>query len=297
MENNSNLPRDGKIDIGTLAIISPFVLILLLLVKAYGVARFSLTTATALVTAAPISVLLGTLALYEYAFMATTAAVALLLSIAWSLDLQPRSDEPRRYHPMRRWVPATLILMIFSAALSPPLYLAWASSVLLVVLAIVFIWNRFEHRMISISKISIYAAIAALAIFFIATLDRVWLPAEVITLNKPISIDMQHASLISRHPVAFVISDENGWATILISQDHYLAWVRDSDVESRTICHLEDQLVSGRTLYQIILGQKYKSPNIGCVRWNNYLTQKDRSTARTTKFPLRPRAVEINQSA
>ena len=68
MENNSNLPRDGKIDIGTLAIISPFVLILLLLVKAYGVARFSLTTATALVITAPISVLLGTLALYEEPF-------------------------------------------------------------------------------------------------------------------------------------------------------------------------------------------------------------------------------------
>jgi hypothetical protein len=280
MEENSNRLRGGQIDLGALATITPFVLILLLLVKAYGVARFSLTTATALVTAAPISVLLGTLALYEYAFMAITASAALLLSIAWGLDLRPRSGEPRQHHPMRRWVPATLILMIFSAALSPPLYLAWAGSVLLVTLAMAFTWSRLKRKMISISKISIYAAVAALAIFFVATLDRVWLPAEVITLTKPISTDMQHASLTSRYPVAFMISDQDGWATILISPDHYLAWVKDSDIESRTICHLEDQLGNGRTLYQIILGQKYKSPNIGCALWSNYLTQKDRPTHR-----------------
>jgi hypothetical protein len=56
-------------------------LVLLLLVKVYGVARFSLTTSVTLVTAAPLSVLIGTLELYAYAFTAALAAAALWLFI------------------------------------------------------------------------------------------------------------------------------------------------------------------------------------------------------------------------
>jgi hypothetical protein len=61
--------KDGGIDSTFIQVMS-LLLVLLLLVKAYGVARFSLTTSAAFVTAAPLSVLTGTLGLYEYAFMA-----------------------------------------------------------------------------------------------------------------------------------------------------------------------------------------------------------------------------------
>jgi len=89
--NDKNGKRSvfSRFEIGTLATLAPALLILLLLVKVYGVARFSLTTATALATAAPLSVFIGTLALYQYASMAIVAASSLLLSIAWYWNLYP----------------------------------------------------------------------------------------------------------------------------------------------------------------------------------------------------------------
>jgi hypothetical protein len=185
-------------------------------------------------------VVLDTLALYEYAFMAITATAALLLSIAWGFNLGPYSGEARGHRSMRRWAPVALIIAIFCAVLSPPLYLEWAGGVLLVILAIVFLQKLFTHRIISLPMVATYAAIVALGVFFIATLDRVWLPAEIVTLNKPIAVNLQHSNQTYRHPVAFIVSDANGWAMVLVNWDRYLVWLKDSDIENRRICHLED---------------------------------------------------------
>ena len=103
-----------------------FLLVLLLLIKAYGVARFSLTTSVALVTAAPLSVLIGTLELYAYAFIAALAAAALWLLIMGMLA----NGE------LRRWTPLTFALFIFATLLAPPLYLYWTFGVVVVSLTL-----------------------------------------------------------------------------------------------------------------------------------------------------------------
>ena len=292
----------GGFEIGTLATLTPVLLILLLLVKVYGVARFSLTTATALVTAAPLSVLIGTLTLYQYVSMAILAAGSLLLSIAWYWHLYPsagpsgslfvvptrmtlrrriRSASYTLYRhirfalrhpdfktilggrgPMRHLVPLTVLLMLFSLLLTPLYYLIRAG---ITSAAILILWI-FLRRKVGLPALTAYAAVVALVISLLLTLETPWLPAEVVSLKHPIFVGLSstHKRMMSHDPVAFVVSDENGWTAILVNGDRYLAWVRDSDINSRTICHLASQLGSGRTVYLVLRGQPYISPNIGC---------------------------------
>jgi hypothetical protein len=68
----------------------------------------------------------------------------------------------------------------------------------------------------------------------------------------------------SCRPVVFLVSEANGWVTMLIDEDRYLALVPLSDIKTQRICHLNGQLGEGQTLYQWLRGQPYGSPNLGC---------------------------------
>jgi hypothetical protein len=197
----------GGFEIGSFATLAPVLLILLLLIKVYGVARFSLTTATALVTAAPLSVLIGTVTLYQYVSMAIVAAGSLLLSIAWYWHLYPSTgtsgslfvvptritlrrrirSAPRTLyrhirfalrHPnfktlvggrgtMRHLVPLTVLLMLFSVLLTPLYYLIRAG---IASAAILILWV-FLRRKVSLPALTAYAAVVALAMSLILTLE------------------------------------------------------------------------------------------------------------------------------
>ena len=127
------------------------------------------------------------------------------------------------------------------------------------------LWS-FLRRKASLPALAAYAAVAALAISLILTLETPWVPAEVVSLKHPIFVGLssKHKVMMSQYPVAFVVSDENGWTAMLVNRDRYLAWVRDSDIASRRICHLADQLGSGQVIYLILRNQRYTSPNVGC---------------------------------
>lgn len=167
---------DGGLDATFFKVMS-LLLVLLVLVKAYGVARFSLTTGTALVTAAPLSVLIGTLALYEYAFLAAAAAAALWLFIMGLVT----DGEPRR------WTPLTFALFLFATLLSPPMYLCWTFAAAAVSLGLYLVIAKvpraeklYKRRTRSADKPSpnrIGMCIAALlaAGFVLVTIDRPWL--------------------------------------------------------------------------------------------------------------------------
>jgi hypothetical protein len=234
----------------TIAKVAPALLILLLLVKVYGVAHYSLTTATALVTAAPLSVLLGTLALYEYAVMAALAATALL----WTISLFFTEERD-----LRKWAPLALVLGIFTALVTPLFYLRWAGAAFALVL---LAWLPLRHR-IALSAIAAYVAAAVAAGFVLVTVSNPWLPAEVVMLRQPIQASPR-LSATSSILTVFVISEDNGWETMLVDNDRYLVWLPAADVESRIICHQNNQLGQGRTFYQWIIGQPYTSPNVSC---------------------------------
>ena len=350
-DSNHNRTVLGGFELRTLVTLAPVLLILLLLVKVYGVARFSLTTAAGLVTASPLSVLIGTLALYQYAFMGIIAGGSLLLSIAWYWYLYPSSGASGHrirsvsrilcYHiriavrhpikqcritlvgleillfrlcrhirfafrhpikqsritlihskilllrsgtlllrfgtllrgrgPMRHLVPLTLLLMLFSVLLTPFYYLIPAG---IASAAVLILWS-FLRKKVSLPALVAYTGVAALFISIILTLETPWVPAEVVSLKHPIFVDLaSKPRVMSQYPVAFVVSDENGWTAMLVNGDRYLAWVRDSDIAGRTICHLTGQLRSYQVIYLVLRNQPYTSPNVDCDGLSRSLTKR-----------------------
>lgn len=257
---------DQRIDVSgpVLGRVAALLLTLLVLAKAYGAARFSLTTGTALVTAAPVSVLVGTLASYLYAFMAFLTAVSLWIFIK---GLHRKSE-------LRPWCPLTFAVTLFAGLLTPIPYLIWALifSGVALVLSCIFRARRaesfFRRRTPSgippsQTRIAVSVAILVAVGFIFATIQRPWLSAEVVTLSKPITVNRQTHKQ-SMKPVAFVISQENGWVTMLIEEDRYLAFVPARDILTRKICHLNGQLGDGQPLYYWILNRPYQSPNLSC---------------------------------
>lgn len=260
----------GGLD-ATFVKVMSMLLVLLVLVKAYGVARFSLTTGTALVTAAPLSVLIGTLALYEYAFLAALAAAAFWLFIMGLLT----GGE------LRRWTPLTFALFLFATLLSPPQYLYWTFAAAAVSLALYLIiakiprsdnlYKRLTRSSDVPSPSRIAACIAALLAggFLLITIDRPWLPADVVVLKQPIVVRATganpHSEKTSR-PVVFIVSEQDGMTTMLVDEDRYLVSIPTSNIAVSAICHLNGQLGDGQPLFWKILGRSYSSPNLACWR-------------------------------
>ena len=244
-------PGRNGFDGAAAARVTALVVLVLLLVKVYGVARFSLATATRLATAAPLSVVLGTLALYEYAVMALLAGLGVLLFVA---GVAGRGN-------LRRWAPLTLTLAVTATLITPVLYLIWAGGAVVVVLAL---WVAL-HRWAGPARIALWVAAPLLAGFVLATLSHPWLPAEVVTLRTPVVVNPQTKELSAR-PVVYLLSEQNGWATLLVDSDRYLAVVPASGITAQRICQAGSQLGEGQTLYQQLLRQPGSSPELACWR-------------------------------
>jgi len=274
MPDDQNKSSDAA---GTAALtrIASIVLIFLLLIKVYGVAWFSLETATALVVAAPLSVLLGTLALYEYVFLAAITALAFLL---FFMGIFKEGN-------FRRWMPLTFVLAVFSALLTPLFYLPWALVAIVIALAAYAAtrtWDKWRMRhsgdekakaLPTLGRITMILGAIIVAATVLLTVDRPWLPAEVVDLSKPVIVNPRKATTSSR-PVVFVVSEQNDWVTMLVNYDRYLLRVPSADVMRRRVCHLNWQLGNGRTLYQWLTGQPYYAAGLACWRLTDLKRQE-----------------------
>ncbi|GLY95018.1 hypothetical protein Acsp02_22730 [Actinoplanes sp. NBRC 103695] len=85
---------------------------MLFLVKVFAVAKYSLTTTTGLIAAAPLQVLLGTIAMYAYPVMP-----ALALGVGW-LGVSWWRDPDRSRFPVATW-PIVVAIVAVTALLSP----------------------------------------------------------------------------------------------------------------------------------------------------------------------------------
>jgi hypothetical protein len=259
-----------------------FLLFLLLLFKVYGVAGFSLTTSTALITAAPLSVLIGTIALYAYAFIAF-----LTLFLLWLLTLGIRGLNK----DCHRFAPLIFALMILSALLTPWLYLidVLICTVLPLSIALMIYWvvhrrrNKGERqdspgdsplsRLVVpqvVRTIVLTFVLLELMVFVLATLSKPWVPAQVVTLDRAIYANPVHPpkSNISKtlRPVVFITSEANGQVTMLMDENRYLVSVPEEVVTWRTTCHLNDQFSGTLPWVESMFGQRYKPHNISCWR-------------------------------
>jgi hypothetical protein len=275
----------GGFDLQNAATIGAVGLALFTLLKAYAAAKFSLTTAAALLTTAPLSVFLGTMVSYSYQIFPLLA----LAAVTWL-----RYDHARS----RVWGPANwaaLVVAVLALLVSPWRYLVLSAGVLgsLVLLCELGRWllDRRGKDLAECTKRVIRALTTTstwIAVFFVAagvfvilrTLTNVWLPVEVVVYQQGADCTARISHVVRpadnkqltsgaaegcRATVGHVLDDEGDWTTIVRAEDRGLVRIPSGDVRYRELCHLSGVQPTGeRPLLWVLSRQPYRSPNTSC---------------------------------
>lgn len=245
-----------------------------LLAKCFAASNFSTTTASALLTAAPVGVLLGTLTSTEY-FLWPWLAAAAAGVIAWYIYVTPNA--PSRIVPL-----AATAVFVLACFLSVPAYLGIALGIAALIIASSALWSsqrfagpkgRFwswrarlalRHTHIRPDRgpvppgqafgFAFGIPLAALGLgFLLITLSDLWLPSDGIIFRGPQGS--------KRVVVGHVIEESSAWTTVLRAGDRRLERVPSKDVLYRRICVIQDSADSDRpeTLMALFLGDSPSS--------------------------------------
>lgn len=252
---------------------------LLLIAKCYGVAKFSLTTSGALISTAPVTVLLGTLALYAYVAL----PLGFLAVVSWLHDA--RSDgKAAGGSRLVAWALAVVL-----ALLSPWAYL-WPLAVVAVLYRILLQRTPGHWRLlrgVSAAPMASFAAVV-LSGFVLYTIEKPWVPAEVLVLDRA-AMTGEHADGVrddfDEAPIAHVLSDDGDWVIALHAEKRYLMHIPSGEVQERIICHLDgEQLQGRRPLLYVLQDIHYNSPNTLCS------TERQRGLERASTALSEPQA-------
>jgi len=266
----------------------PVLVVFFLLLKAYVVARYSLTTAGALVTAAPVTVVVGTIMSY----LNISVLLLAVVSLSWLVRHVRHVREVRRQAGDAAGDPTMgedlepLVVIVFvtslllfpvpsikyftSAFVTVVVYLA---AVLAVVLAVWFLvrWGARHSSSTFLQYLSGRTGwfIALAAVLVVApTLRTPWVPAEVMVLRDDIAIQDSHLTdgelKTTRYPVVFVLAENGEWTTVLDVESRILLRLPTSSVAHRQVCHYEGQPPGTVPLAAFVLGHRYQSPNTMC---------------------------------
>jgi hypothetical protein len=256
---------DSKSPMEHLVSIGAVLLALVVLIKTYSAANYSLTTASALLTAAPVTVVLGTLTSYEYDFLPLIGLSTLCWFVFGWKNWKNR-DAAWRLLSFTAALGALLFIV-----LSPLRNLLYQLTALAIVIAV--------HRLLTAARertqrarpsarrelppvLPLSAAVGALFVVLAAalvlrSLHNLWLPFEVVTV-RPTA-----ASENGNTVVGSVLSYDDRWTTVLKAADRKLLRLPSDSVLSRRICHLNGAQPAGEApLIDIFHG--YHSPNVSC---------------------------------
>jgi hypothetical protein len=258
----------------------PILGILYLLLKAFVVAQYSLTTAGALVVAAPLTVLVGTVTSYLNLTVLLTA-----IGAAWWLFRRRKatptsvaSDDRKNLDAIAFGVLVMSILFLpwpFSVAyfqealLSAILYVLGAGAAVLAARYAARKARRWK-RLRWLAEIFTPGRAAALFIvlLLIPTLSKPWVPAEVLVLRSSIAIQDSHLEngklQRSRYPVVYVLSEGARWTTVLDAKTRILLRLPTDSVAHRQVCRVEGQPPGSVPVWAFIAGVRYHSPNTMC---------------------------------
>jgi hypothetical protein len=229
---------------------------LFMLVKCYAAGRYSLTTASALLTTSPVNVLLGTVTRYAYELVTLVGLGAACLLVATF-----RRDG---------WTILATVLALLMLLFIPlsPLKNLWRTTALLLLVLVVanaahrVLAARRRKRQLPIpeapSRRLLISSYFAAAIFYtvVVTLPDLWVPVEVVAMKGAPKTQVL---------VGFVLKSENGWTSVIRATDRGISRVPSDDITARTLCHLSDQQPWGRQpLYYRVIGKPYDSPNRNC---------------------------------
>lgn len=257
-------------DFITVSAISTVLLFGILLVKVYGVAHFNVNIIAALISASPSSVVLGIIAIYSYFFLAmiaTTSGCMFILTF---------SHDGLRFKNYR---PLLLLVALFFALLTPWPYLIDGiilTSVLTVLLFAVCRW------MASFSWFKAFMAsvVVIFMLLILATLDQPWLPAELITLKRPVITDQTApGASMSQRPVAFVLAEENNRLEVLVDESRTVIFIPDDIVVRRQICNLNTNPMGSTPIIQLLSGGNFGGHVLSCWRETDQPTEKQKKNA------------------
>jgi hypothetical protein len=262
-------------------------LLLLFLIKIYGVGRYSLTTTTALLAATPTQVALGTVTIYAYYILPAVALGTAWFAIRFRARIQPAL-----------W-PLIAIVVLVTALASPYKYLIRALVVVLAAVGVELLIRRYRRRWARSTdprlirrrqslagwqgQSVLYLGAAALAFQFLHSLDAPWVSAQAFLLNtsavpatQQMTVDRNQLRVVpERLFYGYPIAETDEWVTVLHAETRYVMRIPQSAIDTRLTCHNEDdQLAGDQPLLEALKGNQYDSPNLDCRKVLQYLAGK-----------------------
>jgi hypothetical protein len=277
----------GRISTREVLAVGSALLLLLFLIKIYGVGRYSLTTTTALLAATPVQVALGTVTIYAYYVLPAVALGTVWFAIRFRHRLQPGF-----------W-PLVVIVVLVTALASPFKYLLRGLAVVLVSVAVEMLIREYRRRLARSTDDRlirrrqslagwqglsvVYLGAAALAFQFMHSLDAPWVSAQAFLLNTAAVPSTQQMTVRANRLrvvpesrfVGYPIAETDEWVTVLHAETRYVMRIPQSSIDTRLTCHNEDdQLAGDRPLLEALQGNRYNSPNLDCREVLRYLERK-----------------------
>jgi hypothetical protein len=222
--------------------------------KCYVIARGDLTTALGILQYVGLATVVTASLLSSLPILAAAMLASALSQMTSSLvpEVVSASRIKKPKPPVFTWrlVAATVGAFVLAAVFSPWTYLPTAA-----IIGLVIGVTRARGAPSLRTVVGWLAALIALP-FVIVNLNAVWLPHEIVTF-KP-------STHLSRE-VGYVLSEDDGWITILITgrlHEHTIIRVLDAAVKTQTVCEREPgfSLFDSHTLWRVVTRA---SPNVG----------------------------------
>lgn len=275
----------SSIDAKHLASFGAVGLALFALLKTYAAAEFSLTTAAALITAAPVNVLLDSIVSYSYEFFPLLA----LAAIAWAWADFRRT----RAWGIANWIAVVIALLALIVSPVRELLISAAPLAFLVALSCGGTWleKRWTRRgalvalvlrALAVTRkwVALYFLLAVAFVIF-HTLTDVWLPAEAVVYQQGTDCNVTIGNSVRESDnkrltiaeasgckmvVGHVLNDDGNWISLVRADDRGLMRIQSSSVRYRELCHVSGAQPNGqRPLLWVFEGRQYKSSNTSCT--------------------------------
>lgn len=230
----------------------------LLMVKAYGVGHFSLTTTAALITTAPVTAVLGTIASYAYVLWPVLA-----VGLCWWV-LTSASTTAHRL--------LGVVVMLLAGLLSPFVYLLPVASA---GAAFYRLAMRIEARRGEASgnlrrQLLPVFVLLSVVTFLVVTLDKPWAPAEVLVLEQPVLVK-PHGNVRDQYPIVYVLDGQGSTVSAMVADTRYVLHIPTDQVKGRLTCHAAGQLAGHEPVLSWLKRESYDSPNLLCSRLTTHL--------------------------
>ena len=258
----------------------PILLVVLLLLKAYVVAGYSLVTASALVTSAPVAVLVGTVT----SFLNIVVLVVFAVTSAWlfgrwrnrSKAEAPGVDE-HKHLSLLVFAVWTMCLLFLPVPWSIEIYRRASIIEVVYTLLVIgtgvslyyffgYVSNRLKWRRIEAGWFGVLVGVALL----LPTLKTPWMPSEIWVLDQPIATRDLHPEpgservKLSKYPVVFVLSVNGDWAVGMDVKTRLVLHIPAKDVKARVVCKYADTPPNTLPLWAFLSRYHYKTPNKYC---------------------------------